>query len=164
MLHLFCYGSLMPDERNYLLVERFVQEATPSSLSGRLYLRSSGYPSLWLPEALIRRIGSSDYEADLAAHNDHVALQAPSDLDGVPVPGVVLKLRQGARVLALLDRFEGFYPGESDGRASDYRRVLVACQSGPVWTYACTEAQGRHDRHSWTPIRRWPVPVPEDRA
>lgn len=149
MLHLFCYGSLKPGERNYHVVAPWVREHRLAWVEGRLFLRETGYPSLVAGGPSDR--GGIDHEADLRRTERNLSGSLARQ-----VPGSILSLAQGARVLHLLDDFEDFLPaGPSD---SEYERRLVRAQdeSGEiwrVWTYTATEAQ---DCAGWTPIEAWP--------
>jgi gamma-glutamylcyclotransferase (GGCT)/AIG2-like uncharacterized protein YtfP len=150
-LHLFCYGSLKPGERNYLVVEPWVRESRTAWVAGQLYLRETGYPTLRLREQL--SLGTFDHEADLGRTARGVSAQVPAD-----VPGCILTLAQGARLLHLLDDFEDFLPAGPG--PSEYERRLVHARDEQgevwrVWTYTATASQ---DCSRWSPIPEWPCP------
>lgn len=149
MLHLFCYGSLKPGERNYPLIERWVRRARTAHVSGQLYLRETGYPTMAAGQPLT--LGTSDHQADLMR-----AGPSPSEaVPGPPVPGLILSLSEGVRLLHLLDDFEDFCP--VGPRASEYERWLVPArdeegQFWRVWTYTAAAGQ---NLSAWPPIPAW---------
>lgn len=154
MLHLFCYGSLKPGERNYLVVEPWVRESRRAWVAGQLFIRETGYPTLLLRRPL--DLGTFDHEADLRLQGPQEAHSAPPS--AFEVPGYILTLAQGVRVLHLLDDFEDFLP--AGPRPSEYERRLVHARDEQgevwrVWTYAATALQ---DCHQWSLIPEWPCP------
>ncbi|MEW6279589.1 MAG: gamma-glutamylcyclotransferase family protein [Candidatus Eremiobacterota bacterium] len=154
MLDLFVYGSLKPGERNYGEVAAQVVRACPGTIPGRMYLRETGYPTLWLPPEAILGQGSRDYPADLRRtrrpFDSRTGCQPEEE-----VAGTLLRLSEGERMLRHLDWFE-----EVNG---DYIRSLVAVRTGDsafelAWVYRCTEAQVAM-LPTWRRIPSWPPDV-----
>lgn len=145
-LSLFVYGSLKPGECNDHVISQFLLSAEEAHTHGALRLRPDDYPALYLEG--YESLGTADYWADLKLET---ACECSS---GEKVPGQLLTLREGARLLARLDEFEGFFPG----RTSEYLRVAlsVATAEGlkPCWTYIGVGTPP----HEWRPLASWPPP------
>ena len=149
VLHLLCFGSLKPGERNYHVVEPWVRAARAAWVEGRLFRRETGYPTLQPAHRL--ELGTHDHEADLSRTGRGFQLEVARE-----VPGWILSLDQGARILHLLDDFEDFMP--VGPRPNEYERRLVHAQDEHgegwrVWTYTATAVQ---DCGQWDLIGEWP--------
>lgn len=148
-LHLFCYGSLKPGECNYRVVEPWVRESRTAWVAGQLFLRETGYPTLQAPAA--GELGTLDHERDLRRTGRRLDLEVEAQ-----VPGCILTLEQGARMLHRLDDFEDFLPTGPGPSEYDRRLVHARDEQGEVWrvwTYTATAAQ---DCRPWKSIARWP--------
>lgn len=149
MLHLFCYGSLKPGERNHHVLAPWVVECRPAWVEGRLFLRETGYPALVAGRPEDR--GTFDHEADLARTERNLQSDVQAE-----VPGSILTLSQGARVLHLLDDFEDFIPAGPGASEYERRLVLARDESGEVWRVWTYTATAEQSSAAWEPIEAWP--------
>lgn len=145
-LRLFVYGSLKVGECNDFMLRHWVERWEEAEIRGEMRLRPDRYPALFL--SAFGALGSSDYGSDLELQD------APECVDGHPIRGQLLYLREGTEALPVLDRFEGYFPTSR----SEYLRVAVSVQtdSGPVacWTYT---GVGR-PVEDWPRLEEWPPP------
>jgi gamma-glutamylcyclotransferase (GGCT)/AIG2-like uncharacterized protein YtfP len=152
-LNLFVYGTLKRGQSNHERFCRGLISAREATVRGRLYELPFGFPALVVPEADVRATGTTDYLADAeASHEEAEPSEMPSSWDAVQ--GELLAFDDPEERLPVLDRLEGFRPGEK----SLYRRVLIPAtltQTGTTilaWAYAIESASGLY-----LPGGHWPA-------
>ena len=166
---LFAYGSRKTGECNHARIEGYVQQVQAACTAGQLFLRTDGYPALFLRENQQVRLGLAEADDDLRWAGFEIAAPAPNP---PLVSGQLLELAPGAQALLELDLFEGYKPGQP----SEYLRVLIpvfleegVSEDPPLrgdpggvrkderavgaWVYACSEP-----RSDWQAIESWPHP------
>jgi gamma-glutamylcyclotransferase (GGCT)/AIG2-like uncharacterized protein YtfP len=99
---LFVYGTLVPGQRWYDVVERFVVAHRPARAHGHLYDTGDGYPAATFAD------------------------------DAPELHGAVLTLRSPAEALVHLDRFEGEEYARVTVRTADGASVLAYAWRGDV--------------------------------
>lgn len=135
-ISLFFYGTLRTGECGHGLVAPFLESVQPARIPGRLRWLPGGYPALRIPAEAVLAEGTADVVADAAAAR---AMGRPEVVTGPGdwtwVEGEIAVLRDPARALPRLDRYEEFEPGGH----SLYQRVLACVETpfGPkaAWLY-----------------------------
>jgi gamma-glutamylcyclotransferase (GGCT)/AIG2-like uncharacterized protein YtfP len=151
---LFVYGSLKTGECNHSRIQSAVKHVEPGRTPGKLLLRTDGYPAMLVQQERQVRQGTSDADEDLKWAGFEIFTSPEPPGNGGLIEGQLLELVPGASMMAELDRFEGFLPGQ----ISDYERALVIVllddgRSVGAWVYVCSLPEA-----DWCPIDFWPPP------
>jgi len=126
---LFVYGTLKRGCWNHDRFCRGALHAQEAVVRGRLYELPSGIPVLQVSEDDMLAVGTGDIPADVGVQQRLTSTLASQRLeplmDGEAVYGELFAFDDPAQRMPVIDRLEGFHPGQ----ASMYRRVLT-----PVFT------------------------------
>lgn len=142
---LFTYGSLRTDGEHHDLVAPYLIQVQKASLPGTVHRRQDEY---WtVRDVNPCWIGSLDWEADINRLSSTLAISRSecdfTSLEEPLIEGELLHLNGGARLLAQLDRFEGFH-GEPETTSNEYVRVAVRVTLGahPLACFCYVDARG----------------------